>query len=606
MKNLTRILAVLLTLCLAAALIPAAFAATADTAVIDTTRTGSITVYKYDLTSAVADGVWGQESYVSTGVYDPDAATTLADYAIPGVEFTYLKVAELKTHTADGQVSLLYGFDSTDELLTILGLEAADRVSGADDGTTWYFISDTLIEALRSALATNATAAKNALEDYISTDGTAMAATDEEGVSEAEDLPLGLYLLVETGVPGMVTTTTNPFFVSVPMTSINGTNATNGGKEWLYDITVAPKNETGKPSLDKTVKENDTDGFMSSVTATVGDTVSYKITSRLPIITNAVTYISKYSFTDTLAAALTYAKDDVVLTFYEDPACTEQIAQWAADDATPKFTVSYTGEEAMTVALTEAGLAELNTSTEVWDNGVDSGYSGCYMTITYAATLSSGVTLGDAGNSNTVELTWARSGADDDTLEGKAKVHTYGIDLTKVFSDQGGNFANVNFVLKNSTDNLWIVAQQDSTTDIWTVTGTADAEADASILIPDADGKIIIKGLEADTYLLTETQTDSGYVLLKDAVSVTVATTVDAAGNRTATGAIGGYAATMAADGESANALVVLTVVNNKAFDMPNTGVDDTIKLTTAGLMMVATAAAIIFLLGKLKKEENK
>ena len=51
--------------------------------------------------------------------------------------------------------------------------------------------------------------------------GTAMPLTDEYGHTEANDLELGLYLLVETKVPEMVTSTTDPFLGSVPMTKIN-------------------------------------------------------------------------------------------------------------------------------------------------------------------------------------------------------------------------------------------------------------------------------------------------------------------------------------------------------------------------------------------------
>ena len=72
-------------------------------------RTGSLTIYKYDLTNAEKDGVW-DSSYVSTGVYDEtgvnnvlggNASSTLGNgetgygYAIKGVEFTYAKVADI-------------------------------------------------------------------------------------------------------------------------------------------------------------------------------------------------------------------------------------------------------------------------------------------------------------------------------------------------------------------------------------------------------------------------------------------------------------------------------------------------------------------------------
>ncbi|MBQ9149097.1 MAG: hypothetical protein IJX69_05975, partial [Oscillospiraceae bacterium] len=58
MKKFTRILSVLLAICLMAALALPAMAATSETSVIDYTKTGSVTIYKYDYTSASEDGVW--------------------------------------------------------------------------------------------------------------------------------------------------------------------------------------------------------------------------------------------------------------------------------------------------------------------------------------------------------------------------------------------------------------------------------------------------------------------------------------------------------------------------------------------------------------------
>mgnify|MGYP007025345790 CR=1 FL=1 len=58
------------------------------------------------------------------------------------------------------------------------------------------------------------------------------------------------------------------------------------------------------------------------------------------------------------------------------------------------------------------------------------------------------VVLGDAGNPNDVQLTWERTSTGFyDTLEDKAVVFTYGIDATKTFSDNAGNFDNVEFTL---------------------------------------------------------------------------------------------------------------------------------------------------------------
>ena len=50
--------------------------------------------------------------------------------------------------------------------------------------------------------------------------------------------------MVETRVPENVTSTCNPFLISLPMTTVDGS-------EWLYDLTVYPKNQTGNPDLKK-------------------------------------------------------------------------------------------------------------------------------------------------------------------------------------------------------------------------------------------------------------------------------------------------------------------------------------------------------------------
>ena len=107
----------------------------------------------------------------------------------------------------------------------------------------------------------------------------------------ARDHPLAIFM------PQMVVSTTDPFLVSVPMTSVNGTNATDGGTRWIYDITLYPKNLTGIPSLEKTLRENQndtgkTDAYAHTGTASAGDTVDYQIISTLPSITSESTYLS--------------------------------------------------------------------------------------------------------------------------------------------------------------------------------------------------------------------------------------------------------------------------------------------------------------------------
>ena len=326
MKKFTKVIALILSLTLLLCFPTGVSAAEPEGTGADTAAKGSLTIYKVDLTNAEKDGAW-DSSYVSTGVYDQNVNDTLNSYALKDVEFTYLRVADVVQLTgsaADGadsdHVETLYGISKTAgaDLLNALGLgNGAKRYEKADssdqlDDSNYYYQSDTLISALSTALKANATTVKNVLEAYVTADGTAMPLTDTYGKTKAENLELGLYLVVETKVPEMVTSTCNPFFICLPMTSSGGS--------WIYDVTVYPKNLTGNPTLDKTLRESKddtgkhngsgsiTDGYADTGTASDGDSVDYQIISTLPSITSASTYLTCYTFADTLSKGITYRR----------------------------------------------------------------------------------------------------------------------------------------------------------------------------------------------------------------------------------------------------------------------------------------------------------
>ena len=249
MKKIHRVLALLLAALMAIGLMTTAFAEPA----IDPAKKASLNIYKYDITKAGAEGAWDAESYVSTGLHDDAVIDKLSTYAIQGVEFTYLRVADITMNNdvVDGQrkVSVLYGFNSSDrstDVLSAIGLTAAD--AHKSEGGINYFTSDMLNNKLATALTANATTVKNALEAAVKNGGVAMPETDATGHASASDMEQGLYLIVETRVPENVTSACNPFFVSLPMTTIDGA-------AWNYDVTVYPKNQTGNPDLEKTVRE---------------------------------------------------------------------------------------------------------------------------------------------------------------------------------------------------------------------------------------------------------------------------------------------------------------------------------------------------------------
>ena len=611
MKKVHRVLALLMATLMAIGLMTTAFAEPT----IDPGKKASLNIYKYDITKASNDGAWNAESYVSTGLHDDTIVDKLAKYAIQGVGFTYLRVADIAMNNelVDGQrqVGVLYGFDNSDRSNTVLsavGLTAADAHK-TDNGIN-YFTSDMLNNKLSAALAANATTVKNALEAAVKNGGVAMPETDATGHTSASDMEQGLYLIVETRVPEMVTSTCNPFFVSLPMTTIDGS-------EWNYDLTVYPKNRTGNPTLDKTVREaknstgkntgsltDITDGYAHTATASVGDTVDYQIISSLPTITSKASALSEYTYVDTLSKGIKYNKNDVVIEFFEDAGCTDKITTWAENSG--KFTVVYDDmANTMTIRMTDTGLAEINEAATVYTDSVKRGYSDCTMRLTYAAALTADAKMGDTDNPNEVVLTWKRTNTTYfDTLKDCCHVYTYGIDVLKQFSDNGGNMKNVKFRLHNDTDDVYVVA--DLTDGVYYAKGFAAKKSDATAFIPNAQGHVVVKGLEDDTYSLTETATDKGYVLLKDAVKIVIKTSENGQCEKcgakllTASATVNGKDVTMT-DG---NAIVPLTVVNNPGFDLPKTGGYGTWMFTVGGVALLGAAAFIVIRSRKHKNEQ--
>ena len=615
MKKIHRVWALLMAALMAIGLMTTAFAATDSAPIIDPGKKASLSIYKYDITTAGKDGTWDAESYVSTGLHDDAVIDKLAKYAIQGVEFTHLRIADItmNNEVVDGQrqVGVLYGFDGSDRsnaVLSAIGLTAAD--AHKTEGGVNYFTSDMLNNKLSAALAANATTVKNSLETAVKSGGVAMPETDATGHTSASDMEQGLYLVVETRVPENVTSTCNPFFVSLPMTTVDGV-------AWNYDVTVFPKNQTGNPTLDKTVREaknstgkntgsltDITDGYAHTATASVGDTVDYQIISTLPTITSKASSLSEYTYVDTMSKGIKYNKQDVVIEFFRDSACTDKITTWAEDSGT--FAVTYDdAANIMTIKMTETGLSEINEAAAVYIDNVKRGYSDCTMRITYAAALTADAKMGDTDNPNEVELTWRRTNNTYfDTLKDCCHVYTYGIDVLKQFSDNGGNRRNVKFKLHNDTDDCYIIAEQKD--GMYYAKGITSKKSDATTFIPNSSGHIVVKGLEDDTYSLTETATDKGYILLKDAVKIVIKTAengqCEQCGTKllTASATVNGKDVTMT-DG---NAIVPLTVVNNPGFDLPKTGGYGVWMYTVGGVLLLGAAAFIVIRSRKHKNEQ--
>ena len=256
------------------------------------------------------------------------------------------------------------------------------------------------------------------------------------------------------------------------------------------------------------------------------------------------------------------------------------------------------------------------------------------------------VVYGDSGNPNEVVLLWKRSSQDYyDTLVDDAHVFTYAMELTKLFSDGNGNFEHVEFIMQNDSDKYFVKAELNEEEGIYYVVDHVANEADATHFIPvenaNGEGLVIVKGLEDDSYTVTEVRTDDGYTLLKDNIKIVIsqvetvdlcdiyaddvlglvqndpryATIINDTGDLknmpqkhlehhllTASATVDGNKVNMLEDDGSVNASVPLKVVNTRGFDLPQTGDHGTWMFSVVGILLMAGAAAVIILTSRKKR----
>ena len=319
----------------------------------------------------------------------------------------------------------------------------------------------------------------------------------------------------------------------------------------------------------------------------------------------------------------------------------------------------------MTIDITAAGLAEINGGTANVNGKLYEGYSNYTARVTYTATINSNASFvfGEDGNCNEVVLTWKRtSGEYYDTLIDDAHVYSFGMDLTKLFSDVDSEtaedtdmFKHVKFKVWNETDGYWITATRNDEEGVYYVTGHVTEEADATIFYPVTSdgqfGKVIIKGMEDDEYIVTEVETANGYTLLKDDITLKITAILDedricdiytkdilgllqndphyCNGKEmtldlndetvllltnipqkymehtlvTAYASVDGNSVTMLEDNGSANAEAPLTVVNTRGFDLPQTGDHGTWMYGVIGITMMAGALVVMMIAFKKKEK---
>lgn len=527
-----------------------AFAADTETAA----STGSVTITKYMGDTGDVDTL-SPEGY--TGVKPTGEGNTL----LQGVEFAYVEVGErVQVDTGEGkssQTEIQYKVTNND-FLTAIGI-----TPGANENYTQSELNNKVSNS----------ANKTAVINFVKKNkGTNAKFTGANGTASFTGLNLNaLYVFAETDATKAalasdetkkvnVTKVSVPFLVSLPFTGKDGKTVT--------ELNVYPKNSTGTESIDKNIIEGNQK--KKTTVANIGDTINYEVEYSIPVTEQGLV---KLVVKDTMSKGLTFDKNNIKVKNGET-----LVTEDNYDVASTQ------GEEGTTITITfkkeYCKTLDKNTTQN--------------FTITYTATLNKDAVLGQSGNTNSVTVTYQNDKDDEKTTPTTpikdTKVFTYGIDLLK--KGEGTKLLEgVEFKLTDGTNEIKVLKSGDA------YYPSNDTKASSTVTTDDK-GKIYIKGLKPGTYKLKETKTNAGYVLLKNPVEIVItpSTMENEAAEGVVSATVGGKEVTMNADNGSDTAIVPLTVVNRKGFDLPATGGRGIALFTIAGIAIVAAAGSLLFM----------
>lgn len=381
------------------------------------------------------------------------------------------------------------------------------------------------------------------------------------GTATFTDLTAGYYLVFpEGGSTGDNSRGTDAILVNVPK---------NGG---VTEQTI----KSTFPTVDKKVQTTEGGDFTDNGTAQVGDTVTFKLTAKVPDMTDYTTY--KFIFHDTLSNGLAYDAGTVKVTI-------------GATEVTKggNYTVAEPSGENKDLKIEFADLKTVTGATAGQD-----------IVVTYTAKITKdAVTTNPATNKVYLEYSNDPSGNGTGTSNpDESKVYTYDINIFKFYKGEG----NADTALANATFKL--TASEESTSEAIKLVAEADGKtyhvADAKELEDTSvtkvtevttgnDGKINIKGLKAGTYYLHETIAPTGYNKLKKPIKIEITVTND-------------YTApSYKVDGTTQDNNTI-KVKNVKGVMLPETGSIGTIGLTVLGVAVVLLG---VFAPRKKKKENQ-
>ena len=375
-----------------------------------------------------------------------------------------------------------------------------------------------------------------------------------KGMATFKNLTAGYYLVFpEGGSTGNNNRATDAIFANVPKTGAQ-TNV---------------KIKSTFPTVEKKVQTSTNGTLEDNGSAQVGDTVTFKLTAKVPDMTDYKTY--KFVFHDTLSNGLAFDANSVNVTV-AGKAVTEDTDYTvvAPSDASKELTVTFENLKNVKGADTDAEIV-----------------------VTYTAKITKDA-VKDNPAKNTVYLEYSNNPGTDGTGKSnpdESKVYTYDIEIHKFHTEDidANRLANATFKLTTDANGDNVVKLVNETA-VNTYHVQGDGETGGDTVTTDATGKITIKGLKAGTYYLHETIAPTSYNKLKKPIKIEITVAGEA------------YTTpTYKVDEADQNTSNIIKVENVKGVMLPETG-----SIGTIGLTLLGVAVVLLGVFAPKKKKENR